>query len=101
MQKITKQRNLLTFTTLDGFEVNALLTTPKYETESELFENPIIINVHGVLGNFLARGTPQILPPSLLNKGISTLSINTRLGFLGQILGEGIRISLASSYTSS
>jgi pimeloyl-ACP methyl ester carboxylesterase len=90
MQKITKQRNLLTFTTLDGFEVNALLTTPKYETESELFENPIIINVHGVLGNFLARGTPQILPPALLNKGISTLSINTRLGFLGQILGEGI-----------
>lgn len=90
MQKITKQRNLLTFTTLDGFEVNALLITRKYETESELFENPIIINVHGVLGNFLARGTPQILPPALLNKGISTLSINTRLGFLGQILGEGI-----------
>ncbi len=90
MQKITKQRNLLTFTTRDGFEVNALLTTPKFETDSELFENPIIINVHGVLGNFLARGTPQILPPALLAKGVSTLSINTRLGYLGQILGEGI-----------
>jgi len=90
MQKITKHRTLLTFTTLDGFEVIALLITPKYETEAELFEKPIIINVHGVLGNFLARGTPQILPPALLNKGVSTLSINTRLGFLGQILGEGI-----------
>ena len=90
MQKITKHRTLLTFTTLDGFEVIALLITPQYETEAELFEKPIIINVHGVLGNFLARGTPQILPPALLNKGVSTLSINTRLGYLGQILGEGI-----------
>jgi len=90
MQKITKQRNLLTFTTSDGFEVNALLVTPNFGTESELFENPIIINVHGVLGNFLARGTPQILPPALLAKGLSTLSINTRLGFLGQIMGDGI-----------
>lgn len=90
MQKITKQRNLLTFTTRDGFEVNALLTTPKFETESQLYDNPIIINVHGVLGNFLARGTPQILPPALLAKGVSTLSINTRLGFLGQIMGDGI-----------
>ena len=90
MQKTTKQRNLLTFTTRDGFEVNALLITPNFETESELFENPIIINVHGVLGNFLARGTPQILPPALLAKGVSTLSINTRLGFLGQIMGDGI-----------
>lgn len=90
MQKITKQQNLLTFTTRDGFEVNALLITPNFETESELFENPIIINVHGVLGNFLARGTPQILPPALLAKGVSTLSINTRLGFLGQIMGDGI-----------
>ena len=90
MQKITKQQNLLTFTTRNGFEVNALLITPNFETESELFENPIIINVHGVLGNFLARGTPQILPPALLAKGVSTLSINTRLGFLGQIMGDGI-----------
>ena len=40
MQKITKQRNLLTFTTRDGFEVNALLVTPNFETEKELYENP-------------------------------------------------------------
>ncbi|MGI9534728.1 MAG: alpha/beta hydrolase family protein [Thermodesulfobacteriota bacterium] len=90
MQMITKHRKILTYTTLDGFEVNALLITPEFKNENELFEKPVIINVHGVLGNFLARGTPQILPPALLNEGISTLSINTRMGFLGQILGEGI-----------
>ena len=90
MQKTTKQRRLLTYTTKDGFEVNALLITPEFQNEKELFEKPIVINVHGVLGNFLARGTPQILPPALLKEGISTLSINTRMGFLGQILGEGI-----------
>ena len=85
-----KQRRLLTYTTFDGFEVNALLITPEFENKKELFEKPIVINVHGVLGNFLARGTPQILPPALLEKGVSTLSINTRVGFLGQILGDGI-----------
>ena len=86
----TKQRRLLTYDTPDGFEVNALLTTPEFRSEKELFEKPIIVNVHGVMGNFLARGTPKILPPALLEEGISTLSINTRMGFLGQILSEGI-----------
>ena len=86
----TKQRRLLTYSTLDGFEVNALLITPEFESYEELYDSPIVINVHGVLGNFLARGTPQILPPALLEKGISTLSINTRMGFLGQIMGDGI-----------
>ena len=86
----TKQRKLLTYSTLDGFEVNALLITPEFESYEELYDSPIVINVHGVLGNFLARGTPQILPPALLEKGISTLSINTRMGFLGQIMGDGI-----------
>jgi len=87
---IAKQRRLLTYKAPDGFEINALLTTPEFKNEKEMFRKPIIINVHGVLGNFLARGTPQILPPMLLERGISTLSINTRMGFLGQIFGEGI-----------
>lgn len=87
---IAKQRRLLTYNAPDEFEINALLTTPEFKSEEELFKKPIIINVHGVLGNFLARGTPQILPTVLLEKGISTLSINTRMGFLGQIFGEGI-----------
>lgn len=87
---IAKQRRLLTYNSPDGFEINALLTTPEFQSEQEMCKQPIIINVHGVLGNFLARGTPQILPPMLLERGISTLSINTRMGFLGQIFGEGI-----------
>ncbi len=87
---IAKQRRLLTYNSPDGFEINALLTTPEFKNEGEMYKKPIIINVHGVLGNFLARGTPQILPPMLLERGISTLSINTRMGFLGQIFGEGI-----------
>ena len=87
---VNEQKRLLTYKTEDGFEVNSLLITPEFPTEKELYENPIVINVHGVLGNFLARGTPQILPPALKEKRISTLSVNTRMAFLGQILGEGI-----------
>jgi len=60
------------------------------QNEKEMFRNPIIINVHEVLGNFLALGTTQKLPPMLLERCISKLSINTRMGFLGQIFGEGI-----------
>ena len=80
--KINKQRRLLSYETDDNFLVNALLITPESETEDDLYETPIIINLHGVLGNFLARGTPQILPPELLKYGYSSLSINTRMGFL-------------------
>ena len=87
---IEEQKELLTYKTDDGFEVNSLLITPGFKSEKELYDNPIIINVHGVLGNFLARGTPQIMPPALKEKGISTLSVNTRMAFLGQIMGDGI-----------
>jgi len=80
----------MSFHTDDGFRVDALLITPEFESEEQLYSTPIVLNVHGVLGNFLARGTPKILPPALMDKGFSTLSINTRMGFFGQILGEGI-----------
>ncbi|NIP32020.1 MAG: hypothetical protein GTO02_21435, partial [Candidatus Dadabacteria bacterium] len=80
---VEEQKRLLTYYTDDGFEVNSLLISPQFESEKDLYNNPIIINVHGVLGNFLARGTPQILPPALKKEGISTLSVNTRLAFLG------------------
>lgn len=87
---VEQQKRLLTYKTDDGFEVNSLLVTPEFASEEELFENPIVIIVHGVLGNFLAKGTPQILPPSLREMGISSLSVNTRMAFLGQIGGDGI-----------
>lgn len=87
---VEQQKRLLTYKTEDGFEVNSLLITPEFPSEKEMYETPIVIIVHGVLGNFLAKGTPQILPPSLRERGISSLSVNTRMAFLGQIMGDGI-----------
>ncbi len=85
-----QRRQILHYTASDGLEINSLLTTPEAATGEDLCAIPVIINVHGVLGNFLARGTPKIFPSLMLEKGYSTLSINTRMAFLGQILGTGI-----------
>lgn len=87
---VERQKRLLTYKTDDGFEVNSLLITPEFPSEKVMYETPVVIVVHGVLGNFLAKGTPQILPPSLRENGISSLSVNTRMAFLGQIMGDGI-----------
>ncbi|MEQ9619257.1 MAG: alpha/beta hydrolase [Deltaproteobacteria bacterium] len=53
-------------------------------------KSPIIILVHGVLGHFLARGTPRQLPGALAENGINSFSINTRMAYLGQINGNAI-----------
>jgi len=87
---VNEQKSLLTYKTEDGFEVNSLLVTPEFASEKDLYESPIIINLYGVLGHFLTRGTPVRLPPLLKEKNISTLSVNTRMAFMGQIMGEGI-----------
>ena len=87
---MNEQKSLLTYKTEDGFEVNSLLVTPAFDSEEDLYESPIIINLYGVLGHFLTRGTPVRLPPLLKEKNISTLSVNTRMAFMGQIMGEGI-----------
>ena len=87
---VNEQKSLLTYKTEDGFEVNSLLVTPEFESEEDLYESPIIINLYGVLGHFLTRGTPVRLPPLLKEKNISTLSVNTRMAFMGQIMGDGI-----------
>ncbi len=81
-------QRIVSFPSRDGFRVNALLVAPS--TEAEVLERPVVLQVHGVLGHFLARGTPRTIPPSLLPHGISTLSINTRMAFMGQIFGTGI-----------
>lgn len=85
-----QRRQILRYAAHDGFEIDSLLTTPEAASEEDLRKIPVIINIHGVLGNFLARGTPRIFPPLMLEKGYSTLSINTRMASLGQILGTGI-----------
>ncbi|MFQ5787907.1 MAG: alpha/beta hydrolase, partial [Thermodesulfobacteriota bacterium] len=86
----TSQRRLITFQAKDGYRINAFLLSGNYDTKDDLLTKPIIIHIHGVLGHFLARGTPRLLPPALLDHGISSLSINTRMAFLGQIMGEAI-----------
>lgn len=81
------KQQLIRFKTRDGFELDALLLCEQREDKENL---PIVIHIHGVLGHFLARGTPRLLPPALLEYGIQSLSVNTRMAFMGQIMGEGI-----------
>ncbi|MEW6144068.1 MAG: alpha/beta fold hydrolase [Thermodesulfobacteriota bacterium] len=87
---VPRQRKLLSFSAPDGFLINAVLVSGEFEKEKDLYNTPIVLLVHGVLGHFLARGTPRLLPNALVERGISSLSINTRLAFTGQIFGGGI-----------
>lgn len=83
-------KKLVYFKSKDGFEVSAILTISKKRNDNELYSSPIIIQVHGVLGNFLTRGTPRLLPPALFDVGVHSLSINTRMAFMGQIMESAI-----------
>ncbi len=87
---VSRQRRLLSFHAEDGFLINAVLVSGEFESEQELYETPIVLLVHGVLGHFLARGTPRLLPDALVEHGFSSLTINTRMAFTGQIFGGGI-----------
>jgi alpha-beta hydrolase superfamily lysophospholipase len=81
---IFAQQKLLRFRASDGFLINGLLMT----TDEK--ERPAVLQIHGSLGHFLARGTPRLLPHALYDRGIGTLSINTRLASCGQINGQGV-----------
>ncbi|HVY55974.1 MAG TPA: alpha/beta hydrolase [Thermodesulfobacteriota bacterium] len=87
---IERQRRLISINSKDDFLIHSLLVTDEYEKPEDLFRTPIVIMVHGVLGHFLARGTPRQLPLLLTERGINSLSINTRMAHLGQILGKAI-----------
>ncbi len=87
---IRGQKRLISFWTKDGFQIHTLLLSRGFNEKEDLLSTPIIIHIHGVLGHFLARGTPRLLPPTLLEHGINSFSINTRMAFIGQIMGEGI-----------
>jgi len=89
-EMVPRQRKLLSFPADDGFLINSLLVSGEFEDEQDLYDTPIVLLVHGVLGHFLARGTPRLLPNSLVEHGISSFSINTRMAFTGQIYGGGI-----------
>jgi alpha-beta hydrolase superfamily lysophospholipase len=87
---IQRQRRLISINSKDDFLIHSLLVTGEHEKPGDLFKTPIVIMVHGVLGHFLARGTPRQLPLLLTERGINSFSINTRMAHLGQILGKAI-----------
>jgi len=87
---VSRQRRLLSFPTEDGFLINALLVSGEFSREEDLYETPIVLLVHGVLGHFFARGTPRLIPNAFVEKGISSFSINTRMAFTGQMFGGAI-----------
>jgi pimeloyl-ACP methyl ester carboxylesterase len=87
---IRRKESLMSLQTKDGFQLDALLLLMELDNKEDILSAPVILYIHGVLGHFLARGTPRLLPPALLEHGISSLSVNTRLAFMGQIMGEGI-----------
>lgn len=78
------------FRAADGFLIAGLLVTNEYNRKEEIVQIPVLLQVHGLLGHFLARGTPRLLPHALLRHGFNSLSINTRLACAGQMTGQGI-----------
>ena len=87
---IHPQQNLVRLRTQDGFMMSSYRVIKEDEVRETIRETPILIEVHGLLGNFLARGTPRLLPQALRERGIWSFSINTRLAFAGQMTGKGI-----------
>lgn len=87
---IHPHQTLFRLRTRDGFMMSGHLVIKEDELDTNILKTPIIIEVHGLLGNFLARGTPRLLPQALRERDISSFSINTRLAFAGQINGRGI-----------
>ena len=84
------RKNLISFQTKDSFQLDAFLLLRSSNNKVDVLNTPIIIHIHGVLGHFLARGTPRLLPQVLLEHGINSFSVNTRMAFMGQIMGVGI-----------
>ncbi|MCK5709437.1 MAG: DUF1749 domain-containing protein [Deltaproteobacteria bacterium] len=87
---VSRQSRLLSFPAEDGFLINAVLVSGEFKREEDLYDSPIVLLVHGVLGHFLARGTPRLLPNAFVENGISSFSINTRMAFTGQMFGSAI-----------
>ena len=84
------EQHLIRLRTDDGVFLSSHLVTTGFTRRQEILEVPLVLEIHGLLGHFLARGTPRLLPYALLEQGWSSLSINTRLAFAGQMNGRGI-----------
>ncbi len=72
----------------DDSKIDALLYLSKVEKQGSEKE-PIVIHVHGFLGNFL-DGSQRFLPPILARAGFSSISINTRMANFGLFFGYGL-----------
>lgn len=69
-------------------KVNALFYKALKRNDTEGKE-PIVVHVHGFLGNFL-DGSQRFLPPILAKAGYSSIAINTRMANFGLFFGYGI-----------
>ena len=85
-----ERQTLLRFRADDGFLISAWLVTPHDEKKEDVLGIPVLLQIHGLLGHFLARGTPRLLPHALLDHGYHSMSINTRLAYAGQMTSRGI-----------
>lgn len=83
-------QRLIRFRAADGFLISALLVTNESSSTEDMLQIPVLLQVHGMIGHFLARGTTRLLPHALLAHGFNSLSINTRLASAGQMTGQGI-----------
>lgn len=69
-------------------KVNALFYKALKDKNSKAKE-PVVIHVHGFLGNFL-DGSQRFLPPILAEAGYSSIAVNTRMANFGLFFGYGI-----------
>ena len=60
--QIHEKQRLIRFRAADGFLISSLLVTMDYSKKEDILRIPILLQVHGLLGHFLARGTPRLLP---------------------------------------
>ena len=88
--QIHEKQRLVRFRAADGFLISSLLVTTDYDKKADILRIPILLQVHGLLGHFLARGTPRLLPHALLEHGFNSLSINSRLAAAGQMTSRGV-----------
>jgi pimeloyl-ACP methyl ester carboxylesterase len=88
--RVREKQRLIRLRASDGYFLSNLLLTKDYIKIEEILDTPILLQIHGLLGHFLARGTPRLLPHALLERGFSSMSLNTRLAFAGQFSGKGI-----------
>jgi pimeloyl-ACP methyl ester carboxylesterase len=81
------EQELISIPFEDG-KIDALIYRSILENGKEEKE-PIVIHVHGFLGNFL-DGSQRFLPPILAKAGYSSISINTRMANFGLFFGYGL-----------